>query len=217
MILVVRFGLFRGRGACPSIRRWWWPRIPPNLSGPTPVIRENQGRCPCRRRSEGNRLRDTLRGFAGQEPTDHEYSGCDHKCGGFCPQSPAPCSKTNRSQTHLRGQPEGVSPRILATTFFSSKAMRQIAGTHVLSKAASQPYYSGEMQPCSWLGKAKGWNAQDMGFALPRKGRRACELAGTVSGGGWDPATAVQAAEQGTPKRRLDSRPIPISATPRTT
>ncbi len=57
MTLVVRFGLFRGRGACPSIRRWQWPRIPPNLSGPTPGIRGNQDPRPCRRRSEGNRLR----------------------------------------------------------------------------------------------------------------------------------------------------------------
>ena len=87
-------------------------------------------------------------------------------------------------KTGKKKQQEGVSPRI----------HRQIEDTHVLSKAASQPYYSGKMQPCSWLGKAKGWNAQDMGFALPRKGRRACELAGTVSGGGWDPAKAVQAA-----------------------
>ncbi len=53
MTFVVRFGLFRGRGACPSIRRWQWLRIPPDLSGPTPGIRGNRGRCPCRRGSEG--------------------------------------------------------------------------------------------------------------------------------------------------------------------
>jgi len=45
--------------------------------------------------------------------------------------------------------------------------MRQIEATHVLSKAASQPYYSGRILACSWFlvpgsGEAKGSCAQDL-------------------------------------------------------